>query len=80
MSRKKLENTGVETRGKTRGKTRVEILGYIRTDAGITIPELAKRIGITEKGIEYHMNKLKEEGIVDRIGPANRGIWVVIEK
>lgn len=70
----------MKTRGKTRGKTRVEILGYIRTDGEITIPELAKRIGITEKGIEYHMNKLKQEGIVNRIGPANGGVWVVIEK
>jgi ATP-dependent DNA helicase RecG len=64
LGREKLKKDGVKTRGKTRvktrGKTRVEILGYIRTDSGITMPELAKRIGITEKGIEYHMNSFEK--------------------
>ena len=37
-------------------------------------------IGITQKGIEWQIIRLKKDGILERIGPARGGYWKVIEK
>ena len=60
------ENT--ENQGKTRVKTR-EIIGR---NPKVTIPEMAKEIGVAPKTIEWHIAKMK--GVeIDREGPANGG-------
>ncbi len=41
----------------------------------ITTAELASEIGVTVKGIEYHISKLKTEGIIKRIGSDREGYW-----
>ena len=28
-------------------------------------------VGITEDGVKYNLNKLKNNGIIERVGPAN---------
>jgi len=61
------------TRGKTREKNRDRIIELIRGNDMITIPELAVALGITDKGVEYHITNLKKEGIIDREGPAHGG-------
>jgi ATP-dependent DNA helicase RecG len=70
-----------ETRGKTRGKTRRKnkdlIIELITQNDQITIPELADALGITEKGISYHITNLKKEGIIDRKGPSHGGKWII---
>jgi len=65
-----------ETREKTRGK----ILKLILEDTSISIKEMSNRIGITQKGIEWQIMRLKKDGILERIGPARGGYWKVIEK
>ena len=62
------ENT--ENQGKTRGKTRVKIMEIIGRNPEVTIPEMAKEIGVAAKTIEWHIAKMK--GVeIDREGPAN---------
>ncbi|MDK2978303.1 MAG: ATP-dependent helicase RecG [Bacteroidales bacterium] len=34
---------------------------------------------ITEDGIKYHLEKLKAEGKLKRVGPAKGGYWVIIK-
>lgn len=70
--------TTQETRGKTREKTREKILALIRQHPSITTMELAEQIGITAKGIEWQLNKLKAAGWIRRVGPAKGGHWEVI--
>jgi ATP-dependent DNA helicase RecG len=41
---------------------------------------LAEILEITVKGVEWNIKKLKEKGIVRRIGPAKGGYWKVVEK
>jgi len=78
----KSEEVSGETRGKirekTREKTREKILKLILEDASISIKEMSNRIGITEKGIEWQIMRLKKEGILERIGPAKGGYWKII--
>ncbi|KFN40858.1 MAG: transcriptional regulator [Sulfuricurvum sp. MLSB] len=67
----------VETRGKTRGKTRENILETMRKTPSVTMEELAEAAGISTKGIEWQIQKLKSEGIIRRIGSAKGGHWEV---
>jgi len=41
---------------------------------------LAEILEITVKGVEWNVKKLKEKGIIRRIGPAKGGFWKVVEK
>ena len=64
----------------TREKTREKILKLILEDTSISIKEMSNRIGITQKGIEWQIMRLKKDGILKRIGPARGGYWKAIEK
>ena len=33
--------------------------------------------GVTLKTIEFHLRNLKQEGLIEHIGPKNGGYWVV---
>ncbi|MEW5948842.1 MAG: ATP-binding protein [Thermodesulfobacteriota bacterium] len=70
--------THIETREKTRVKTREKILRLILEDPSISTEEMSERIGITKKGIEWQIMRLKRDGILQRIGPAKGGYWKII--
>ena len=69
-----------KTTQKTREKTREKILKLILEDASISIKEMSNRIGITQKGIEWQIMRLKKDGILQRIGPAKGGYWKIIKE
>ncbi len=64
----------------TREKTREKILKLILEDSSVSTEEMSKRIGITKKGIEWQIMRLKKDGILQRIGPAKGGYWEIIGK
>jgi len=72
--------TGDNDTGKTRKKTREKIISLIRTTNSITTTEIANAIGITDKGVEYHLDKLTTEGILKHEGSKKTGIWVILKK
>jgi len=72
--------TTQKTREKTRGKTREKIIQLMKENRGITIIELSDKIGISEKGVEWQIDKLKKEGVIQRIGGRKGGYWKVVEK
>ncbi len=74
------QSTSTDTKGITSGKTSGKIIELILQNASITIPEMASKIGITERSIERNIRKLQTEGKLKRIGPAKGGHWVVKEK
>lgn len=58
-------------------KSREKILLLVEGNPKITIAELAKSIGITDKAIEKNVSILKSEGKLLRIGSDRAGHWVV---
>ncbi|PKP60679.1 hypothetical protein CVT91_04620 [Candidatus Atribacteria bacterium HGW-Atribacteria-1] len=72
--------TATFQRPKTVEKTREKIIDLIKNNPKITTVELAEILEITVKGVEWNIKKLKEKGIVRRIGPAKGGYWKVVEK
>ena len=57
-----------------------KILDAIKNNPKITQNELAEIAGLTRRGIEWNLAKLKEKGIIKRIGPVKGGYWEVVEK
>jgi len=65
--------------GKTSGKTSGKILDILKQEERLTIPELARLIGVTGRSIERNIRKLQDQGLLRRIGPAKGGHWEVTE-
>ncbi len=40
---------------------------------------MASRLDLSEDGIRYNLNKLKKEGILNRVGSSNGGYWEIIK-
>ena len=53
------------------------ILALVMTDPRITTTEMARRLGLTRDGVNYHLKALKKAGRLRRVGATKRGVWVV---
>ena len=60
-------------RPKTVEKTMEKNLSASKATPYITINELAEILGISQKGVEWQISKLKKEGRIKRIGPDKGG-------
>ncbi|MBQ2046711.1 MAG: Fic family protein [Muribaculaceae bacterium] len=60
--------------------SREKIISLLHEDGNLSAVAIAERIGITSKAVEKHLARLKADGIIQRIGPAKGGKWVVNEK
>ena len=61
----------------TREIAREKILALITADPEITTARMAEEIGISTKGIEWQIRRLKSTGRLERIGPDKGGRWRV---
>ena len=68
-----------ETTGETIGKTPGAVLELLRTDPGLTVRELAVRLGKSELTIHRAVRVLREAGLLQRIGPDKGGYWKVLD-
>ena len=60
--------------------TQQRILDLIIENNKISRNEIAFKIGINESAIQKQLNKLKQKGLLQRIGPDKGGYWKVISK
>lgn len=51
----------------------------MKENAQITIPIMADRIGISTTSIENNIRKLKERGLLKRIGSPRGGYWKIVD-
>jgi biotin operon repressor len=63
--------------GERLGERRYRIVALMKRDPSISIPVLAKRLGISTTAVEKNIKFLKQTGFVARSGPAKGGRWVV---
>ncbi len=74
--------TGADTgeTPETTQKTTQKILAILRQNPSASRREIAAILKyITEDGVKYHLDKLKSEGRIRRVGPAKGGKWQVLE-
>ena len=55
------------------------ILSALSKDPHITAKKLSALVGISERKIKENLSKLKEKGLIKRIGPDKGGHWEVIQ-
>lgn len=58
-------------------KTKESILSLIASDPFVTTNEMSKRLEINRSAISKHIKKLKEDHIIERIGPDKGGKWLI---
>ena len=58
-------------------KTKDSILSLIASDPFVTTTEMSKRLEINRSAISKHIKKLKEDHIIERIGPDKGGKWLI---
>lgn len=61
-------------------KTENQILQLIKNNPNITQKEIADILKLSEKTIKRNTNKLKEKGLLRRIGADKNGYWKIIQK
>jgi predicted HTH transcriptional regulator len=62
---------------KTVQKTVQKIMEAIRRNPAVSTRELAVLSGLTPRGVKWHLEKLKAQGLVRRVGPDRGGRWEV---
>lgn len=60
------------------GDNQKKILHLIEEDPYISLSQLSKSIGISQTAIEKNIKRLKESGLLRRIGSAKGGYWEVM--
>lgn len=65
--------------GETSEKTSEKILSMMKANENITIAELTEAISVSSRSIERNIDKLKQEGKIDRVGADKGGYWKVID-
>ncbi|MDO9538365.1 MAG: ATP-binding protein [Thermoplasmata archaeon] len=68
-----------EGKEKTVEKTVEKIIAAIRENPRISQRELGEITGLTRRGVEWNLKKLKAEGRLRRVGPAKGGHWEVAD-
>lgn len=71
-----LQGSNAETTQKTTQK----ILELIKLYPSISREELAEKCGLTSDGIKYNIRKMREKGLIKRIGGDKGDHWEVKEK
>jgi ATP-dependent DNA helicase RecG len=55
-------------------------VSYVKEHPSASRGEIGEFLGgITSDGVKYHLNKLKELGLLRRVGPDRGGHWEVLE-
>lgn len=64
---------------KSTEKSTEKLIRIIRENPNVTIAEMCKATGLSDKGVRKNLDKLKKQGVLQRIGPAKGGLWKVNE-
>lgn len=71
------ESAGETPSDKAVMSTSDKIIKLIRANPRHSAKSLARSIGISAKGVEKQLAKLKSQGLICRVGPARGGLWEV---
>lgn len=74
-----LVNIASKSSPKSSSKTELQIIELMRENASITTEQLGEALGITKRAVLKQIEKLKDQGRLQRVGPARGGYWEVLE-
>jgi ATP-dependent DNA helicase RecG len=56
-----------------------QLRALIQAKPEISQKELASALGLTRDGIKYHLNRMKQDGVIRHTGPARGGRWEILK-
>lgn len=59
------------------GANEKRLLLLLDETPGITAQEIAEHVGISKRGVEKQLKKLKDSGVIFREGSDKSGVWIV---
>lgn len=70
--------------GKTRVETPVEttqetVMRLMRENPSITQRSLAEKLGLSDGGLKYHIDKMRRAKRIRHVGPTKAGYWEVLK-
>ena len=60
-------------------KTLVKIIGLLKDNPSLSIPELAEKLEKSKSATERAIRKLRQSGLLKRIGPDKGGYWDIVK-
>lgn len=60
--------------------TRDKLLSLIKTNPYITRQSLSRALGISTSNVQFHIAKLKSQGIIKRSGTSRTGYWTIVHE
>ena len=73
-----LVNIAAKSSPKSSPKTELQIIELMRENASITTEQLGEALGITKRAVLKQIEKLKDQGRLQRVGSARGGHWEVL--
>ena len=70
--------TAKETTKEKTKTVKETILNAVKEQPMISVKELAELCGLSSHGVQYHINKLKESGVIRHVGATKAGRWEII--
>ncbi|MEI7597404.1 MAG: winged helix-turn-helix transcriptional regulator [Bacteroidota bacterium] len=55
-----------------------EVLKLIQINSRITREDLSVKLGLSVRGVEWNLKKLKDAGVIKRVGSTKAGHWEII--
>lgn len=55
------------------------MINAVLENPNVTTQELSQILNISAKGVEWQIARLKQEGVLKRIGPAKGGHWEIAD-
>ena len=56
-----------------------ELLTLLEEDPGYTMPQLAERLSVSRKTVAARLKKLKDAGLIERVGSDRKGYWKLLK-
>ena len=72
-------NTIQEIDNTTQKTTKERLIELLKANPNLSRSDLATLLKLSEDGVKYQIKKLKDKGIIKRVGPDKGGYWEVIE-
>jgi predicted HTH transcriptional regulator len=75
----KVVRKGSQKRWSELTQRQAEILQLIKENQKITRKMLSEKLNINPSAVQKHINKLKQKGLLKRVGPTKGGYWKIVE-
>ena len=61
-------------------ETQSRVVRMIINNPSVTTKEIAKTLAIAQRNIQNHIRKLRDAGVIRRVGPDKGGHWEIIKE